>query len=257
MVKNSPFNFASHIVPPLGAHLREGVLSWTWHSERQTKEGKFTSVGGKPRKMDSRLWRKFAALAEQSDEEIRAFSGRWGPLDPVQGEGTETIKRWRRLASLASALIQSSIALAKDELGRAEDWSTIAGWLKVPEPEQIPFRRESPRVQLIFRRMLLVRAVNRWFAQSQGNGILLLSGDQIVTCPSSSTLLGTIGVQLAYQIAHAERMELCFHCKNWFVPDRVPSRGARRFCDACRKHGKPQMYAARDYRQKIKLNRHP
>jgi len=74
-------------------------------------------VVGKPRKMDSRLWRKFAVLADQSDDEIRAFSGRWGPLDPIHGEGTETIKRWRRFASLASTLIQSSIALAKDELG--------------------------------------------------------------------------------------------------------------------------------------------
>ena len=221
MTRRSPFSLASHIATPLAARLsRTKVLSWTWHSERQTKDGKFTSVVSKPRKVESGLWKKFASLADQSDEEIRVFAARWGPLGPIEAARTENISEWRQLASLAHALIQSSTALAQDELGRAEDWSMIADWLTIPEP-QSPSGRDSPRVQLMFRRMVLVRALNQWFTRSQGIGILLLSGDQLVVCPSSTTLFGIIGVQLAQQIAHAERMDLCFHCKQWFVLDRV------------------------------------
>jgi hypothetical protein len=253
MIKRSPFNLPSHVPTPMAARLsRSGVLSWKRHSERQTKEGKFSSIVGKPRKVDSRLWQKFASVADQSDEEIREFSGRWGPLDPIEGDGTENITKWRRFALLASALLQSSIALAQDQLGRVEDWRVIADWLTIPEPPQSLPRLEPLRVQLMFRRLLLIRAVNQWFARSQENGILLLSGDQIVVCPSSTTLFGIIGVQLAQQIARAERMDLCFHCKQWFVLDRMPSNGGRRFCEHCRKHGKPQMYAARDYRRRTK-----
>jgi hypothetical protein len=181
------------------------------------------------------------------------FSQQWGPLDRTPGEGGETITQWRQFALLARALLRCAAALAQDQPGRDEDWRLVGYWLKRPEAQLATGRRQT-HIVLQMRRMLLVQAVNRWYARSRRNGILLFSGDEIVICPSSNTLLGIIGVQLAYQIAHAEQMEICFHCKQWFVLSRVPSNGGRRFCERCRKEGKPQMYAARDYRQRTKLS---
>ncbi len=100
---------ASHLAVPWSARLSaDRVLSWKWQSPSQlTSRGPSGTTSRQPGKVDSMLWRKFAALSFGSDEDIRKFAERWGPL---RGGPTETIAEWRRLATLASALVRSSVA---------------------------------------------------------------------------------------------------------------------------------------------------
>ena len=197
------------------------------------------------------LWRKFAALSFGSDEDIRKFAERWGPL---RGGPTETIAEWRRLATLASALVRSSVALANGDLGENGDWGIIGDWLGydcepyLRLPDRISVARHD--VALLSRRGLIAQALNRWFAESKGNVLLGLVKDELVIEPSSNTLLGILVLQLAYRITRAQEMVVCFHCKALFSPVRAPSHGTRQFCAKCRRKGKSQMYAARDYRRR-------
>ena len=196
------------------------------------------------------LWRKFAALSFGSDEDIRKFAGRWGPL---RGGPTETIAQWRRLATLANALVRSSVALANGDLGENSDWGIIGDWVGYDCEPYLRRRISDARSRdpaLLLRRGLIGQAVNRWFADSKGNCLLTLVKEELVFEPSSNTLLGILVLQLAYRITRAQEMVVCFHCKALFSPVRAPSRGTRQFCAKCRRKGKPQMYAARDYRRR-------
>jgi len=244
----------SHLAVPWSARLSaDGVLSWNWQSpSRLTSRGPSGTTSRQPGKVASLLWRKFAALSFGSDEDIRKFAERWGPL---RGGPTETIAEWRRLANLASALVRSSVALANGDLGENGDWGIIGDWLGYDcEPYlHLPDRISDARSRDLapfLRRVLIGQALNGWFAESKGNSLLRLVKDELVIEPSSNTLLGILVLQLAYRITRAQEMVVCFHCKALFSPVRAPSHGTRQFCAKCRRKGKPQMYAARDYRRR-------
>ena len=113
-------------------------------------------------------------------------------------------------------------------------------------PEGISDSR-SHDLALLLRRGLIAQALNQWFAESR-NSLFRLVKEELVIEPSSNTLLGILVLQLAYRITRAQEMVVCFHCEAFFSPVRAPSHGTRQFCAKCRRKGKPQMYAARDYR---------
>ena len=91
--RRRPVATASHLFAPFEADLSaDGVLSWTWLSpEQETCKGyarHLRSTARQPRKVDAALWRRFAALSFRSDEDIRKFAAKWGPL---RGKQTEKI----------------------------------------------------------------------------------------------------------------------------------------------------------------------
>ena len=102
------------------------------------------------------------------------------------------------------------------------------------------------------RRATVLAALNRWYAAGPGNTILVLEGDRVVIRPQVGTLFGIIGAQLVYQVIRPHKTLVCYHCNGLFTPRRVPSTGGRQFCPECRKLGKPQLYAMRDYRRRAK-----
>ena len=244
----------SHLAVPWSTQLSaDGVLSWKWQSPAQwTSSGSTRSTARQPRKVDSMLWRKFAALSFGSDEDIRKFAGRWGWL---RGGPTETIAEWRRFATLANTLVRSSVALANGDLWENNDWRIIGDWVgydykpHLRRPERISDAR-SRDPELFLRRGLIAQALNRWFAESKGNYLLTVVKEELVIEPSANTLFGILVLQLAHRITRAQEMVVCFHCKALFSPARAPSHGTRQFCAKCRRKGKPQMYAARDYRRR-------
>ena len=243
---------ASHLPVPWSARLSaDGILSWKWHSPaRFTSRGTSRSTARQHRKVDSMLWRKFAALSLGSDQNIFKFAKRWGPL---YGKPTETIAEWRQLATLAFALVRSSVALAHGDLGENSDWDIICDWLglnfeSLSQTDGIPdaLRR---KVAPLLRKALIAQALNRWFELSKGNLVAWVK-EELVVEPSSDTLLGILVLQLAHRITRAQEIVTCFHCRALFSPVRAPSHGTRQFCVKCRRKGKPQMYAARDYRRR-------
>jgi hypothetical protein len=258
--RRRPVATASHLFAPFAADLSaDGVLSWTWLSpEQETCKGyarHLRSTAQQPRKVDAALWRRFAALSFRSDEDIRKFAEKWGPLG---GGQPEKITEWRRFANLANALIRCSVALTNDELGADDDWRAICAWLgclaepylNLPPQDSAALGRTRRERAQFPRTLLLVQALNKWFAESKGNNLLRLVRNQHVIEPFSTTLFGILALQLAYRITRAQEMVVCFHCKTLFSPKRAPSHGTRQFCAKCRRTKKPQLYVARDYRRR-------
>jgi hypothetical protein len=214
--RRRPVATASHLIAPFAAELSAGgVLSWTWFSpEQETCKGyarKIRTTAHQPRKVDAALWRRFAALSFGSDEDIRQFAAKWGPLREKQ---TETITEWRRFANLANALIRSSVALTHDELGTDDDWRAICAWLRCDAASYLDLPPQKSagqgRTQLEFarylRRLLLVQALNKWFAETKGNRLLRLVRNQPVIEPFSTSLFGILALQLAYRITRAQEI---------------------------------------------------
>ena len=92
---------ASHLSVPFAADLSAGgVLSWTSSPRTGNVQGirPHRAHHGSPGpKVDAALWRRFAALSFGSDEDIRKFAAKWGPL---RGKQTETTGNGR-FANLA------------------------------------------------------------------------------------------------------------------------------------------------------------
>src|SRR5260370_42610344 len=102
----------SHVPVPRQALLAaEGVLSWTWYATQfSVRRATFQSFTPQSRKMDARFAERFADLAAASDEQIRRFAERWGPLrygppQPLESL-EESVQEWRRYAALIAAIVR-------------------------------------------------------------------------------------------------------------------------------------------------------
>ena len=243
-----PVPFAARLGPG-------GVLSWQWVSEpKQPQASSITTrtSAHRPRKVDARLWKQFAGLAEASDEMIRRFAERWGPLrrEPLRrGQaGTETVHEWRKLAGVATAVIRCAADPAQQRPGAPEDWKALCVWLRQPvDPHEFSKGGETAAM---LRRYVLAAALNHWYAQSSGNRLVSVEEDKLLIRPSVTSLLGIIGLQLATQVTGVSQMLQCYHCHRFFSPPRKPPTGARTFCPRCRSQARPVMYAMRDYRRR-------
>lgn len=244
-VRGAPPALITHLPAPFSAALSpQGILSWEWHRWRsQWSPGAYTHTN---RKVISRLFLDFAELADASDEKIRRFAARWGPLRyrrPGGAQETETIDQWRNFARLAYALVRSASLLARKETAVTEDWRLISNWAGSPTAKN-PGRHHG--------RILLAQALNTWYDQSSGNSIVTIHRDKIILQPQSTSLFGILGLQLARLITGSEPSLVCYHCRRFYVPHNKPRTGSRTFCKACRRTRKPDLYAMRDYRARRK-----
>jgi hypothetical protein len=248
-----------HLPVPHEAKLsRDGTLTWRWESSVVTREWEKRVVPHRPRKVSSHLWKDFMTLADAEPEKIRAFSERWGPLRWAAIDcQSENVKHWRNFAQLASALIHCSVALGQGKPGTRSHWSVICQWLKIrldpdlPKPDLAIPAGQKASVAL-YRRVLLAQALNVWHDRSLGNTLIALEKDQLVIAPLVITLFGIIGLQLAYRITGASEMMVCHHCTRFFRPEPQQIGQKRVFCPVCRKKAKPQLYAMRDYRARLR-----
>lgn len=239
----------------------DGVLRWIWAQSPLPSRGKSRAGFPRARKVLSSLWRQFARLS--SDEEIRGFAERWGAL---QGMGTETepVSEWRNFIALARAILRNAAAPSEGSFGNDSDWAVIGSYVKLDcsryfkmkvrmaGEARISSAREHER-ELFNRRILIMQALNKWLADASGTYFIGCIKGKLVVRPTVTTLLGVLGAQLAHRITQADELALCYHCKALFEPERARSSGIRRFCPKCRRHGKPQMYASRDYRRRPRL----
>ena len=249
--RNGKVSAVQHLPVPHKANLsRDGKLTWEWTSSVVTRT--------LSRKVSPNLWKGFIALADAESEKIRAFSERWGPLrwKAIDCQ-SEAVKDWLNFAQLANALIQCSVALGQGKPGTRSHWSAICQWLNIrldpdlPKPD-LPdpdLRKPSMAMQ---RRILLAQAVNVWHGRSLGNAMIGLEEDKLVIAPLVITLFGIIGLQLAYRITGASEMMVCHHCTRFFRPEPQQVGQKRVFCPVCRKKAKPQLYAMRDYRDRLR-----
>lgn len=241
----------SHVPAPWKAHLcASGLLSWTWSSSKFVR-GAHRIVTPQPRKMDPRFAELFAALAQSTDEQIRRFAEHWGPLKygPPQPltSLTESVSDWRSYARLADAIIRCSGA--RSELATRQDWEIISTWLgERMDPVVLDPRSHVGRLYGV---RLIASALNQWYSQASGMNIVGLEHERLLLRPSTTTLFGTIAVQLAHWLSDAQDKIACHHCGRIFTPKLRPRLGARSFCAKCRKEGKAKIYAMRDYRARL------
>jgi hypothetical protein len=245
---------ASHVAAPHSASLSaSGVLSWRWYvrddsfKNRRLHRCVYGSTSMRPHKIDPRLCERFAELADATGEQVRRFAERWGPLhyprSSTEPSDTETLEHWRRFAILARALLRCAAALGQGESGLSEDWRALSGWVNYPLADKLTY---MPGV------LLIAAALNIWYARSVANSLVEIQKDKIILRPSSGSLFGIFGLQLAYRITGAAETRVCYHCKRFYTPKNQPRTGARSFCEHCRRAGKPAMYAMRDHRARRK-----
>jgi hypothetical protein len=197
-----------------------------------------------PRPVDSHLWEAFLTLAEASDDEIRDFATKWGPLRHRETQPeTEPLSDWRKYAKLAAAIFQCTIALKQGRAGSIKDWKLLGRWLNA---DLAFLRNENGLVG----RMAVAQALNLWFSRTKASSLIAIQKEKLIVAPAVNSLFGIIGVQLAYQITGARQMLVCHHCHRSFTPAHKPPTGIRTFCPTCRRDKKPQLYAMRDLRDR-------
>jgi hypothetical protein len=226
---------------PQKAALHNGFLKWRWYEmngERKSPELQTVPPS---------LCFKFARLAQASDDQIRNFAERWGPLNFQSGR-QESVAAWRRYGRLAQALLRFTAELRSGGRGDEEDWCVICESTPMKDLERGSW---SPELQMA----IAAAAVNTWFAQARGHGILTMLDNDLQVRPYASNLFGVLITQVAHVIARSDQKAVCAGCRNPFRPTRPIVRGSRQYCDVCRKKGVPQRDASRDWRRRARESR--
>lgn len=228
----------------------QGILRWKWFRHLR-KFGKIVEEAGarqRPPELQSPppdLCFRFARLASGSDERIRRFAQRWGPLG-IADIAEEHINDWRHYATLAGALLRFAGEQASGGGGRDEDWVLIC---------QSTVAKDLDRSDLKVAEQgaISANAVNTLFAKARGHRILDIVDDELQVQPGASNLLGVLVTQIAHVMARSDELAVCANCKKLFRVKRRLSRGSRRYCPRCRRAKVPQRDASRDWRRRVSL----
>jgi hypothetical protein len=213
----------------------DGYLTWDFYSMNQRRPPKLQRV-------PPSLCFQFARLARSSDEGIVTFAKRWGPLN-LEVRAQEQIKDWRRYATLAAALLRFASDRENGGRGEDEDWRIIC--------EQSPAvfidrHGLNTREQTV----MMAVALNSWFDQAHGHGIVTVLDGDLQIQPLASNLFGILITQMAHVMARRDQMATCAGCRHPFTPKRPISNGLRRYCSRCRKAKVPQRDASRALRRR-------
>jgi hypothetical protein len=226
---------------PLKAEVHDGSLTWTWYDPYESDGRRKAPI---LRAAPASLCFDFARLGQASDEQIRRFADRWGPLH-FDSRPEESLATWRRYARLAQALLRFTAELSSGGLGDEEDWRVICQSTPAKDLERLGLSRGTQIA-------IVAAAVNTWFAQARGHGILAIQDNDLQVRPYASNLFGVLVTQIAHVIARSDQKAVCAGCRNTFRPTRPIVRGSRQYCDVCRKKGVPQRDASRDWRRRAR-----
>lgn len=225
---------------PLKASIHNGFLTWTWYRNERRGGRRTPELQTAP----PQLYLAFAGLAQASDEDIRSFAERWGPLNHGARE-EEKVDDWRRYARLAQALMRFTAQVISGSNGKEEDWRVICQSTPVQDLE---LQELTDQGQMA----IVAAAVNIWFDKAREHGILTMLGGDLQVRPHASGLFGFLITQIAHVIARSDQMAVCAGCHNPFPPVRPITRGTREYCGRCRKAKVPQRDASRDWRSRAK-----
>jgi hypothetical protein len=226
---------------PLKAEVHDDSLTWTWYDPYESDGRRKSPI---LRAAPASFCFAFARLAQASDEQIRRFADRWGPLH-FDSRPEESLDTWRQYARLAQALLRFTAELNSDGPCDEEDWSVICESTPAKKLERAGLSR---RLQIT----IVAAAVNTWFDQARGHGILTMVDNDLQVRPYASNLFGILVTQVAHVIARSDQKVVCAGCRNPFPPVRPIMRGSRQYCSVCRKKGVPQRDASRDWRRRAR-----
>lgn len=212
----------------------------------------------------------FVNLSEASDEKILAFAERWGPLEFFRAKKGEPCDEWRRLATVAGAVLRISQRHYDGERGRAEDWQIlyrmsesnipilIAAWeirfgrggkrdlerKKLGQMWWSSIRHHGLRLE----KVLIQIIVNEWLERGQVCPALIGTARYQIILRAEG-LFGSLAVQLLELLGRGA-ISACSGCHKFYFPTIAPKAGQDRYCFKCRETGVP--VAAAMHRRNLK-----
>jgi hypothetical protein len=215
-------------------------LTWKWKDP--IKVGEDRPDPSPLQRPKSTLCFDFAELADRSDEQIRRFAARWGPLG-FENAGEERLDDWRYYARIAQAILRFSAQRLTGGTGLQGDWNTL---------RIFAYRHQIDRTSMPAQIQMAIvgAAINRWYAAASGHRIMDLVDNQLRVGPGASNLFGILITQIAHAVARCDQTAVCAGCQCAFIPKRPLSRGSRQYCKKCRRSKVPQRDASRDWRRR-------
>lgn len=243
---------------------------------------------GKRVRPSREIFERFVALGSASDEKIRVFAERYGPLlvfwQKTRGKKdlviTERCDVWRYFARTMEALLHIGAGFrTTDRQGRNldTDWNVI---LDMPPIVRRAFELEDQDyVNQDYSKRILYDPEYEWSGRARVprnpkhrhkatwmmlmNCLLQLgrtrpwllsdqgqSAFQIVF--SGPNLLSYLALQICMVVATHDSEVMCSNCKGLYRPKRSPKAGQRNFCPKCRDEGWPVRLAQRDRLARLK-----
>lgn len=183
------------------------------------------------------------------------------PYDPV-ATGIDPIGGWRLFAREACAIVDSAAQL-KQELPAPAEALTILrqrhglafGALEMAVSGLLPGMASAPKAGAVFadtnyllrvQRLQVAEAIGSWMRLGGVRFELEWESPTPRVQLVPAGLFGALAIQLAAIIGAAD-FAVCTSCGAPFHPSRRPSPNDRTYCPDCRKAGRPQADASRDY----------
>lgn len=199
------------------------------------------------------LLRRFAGLATAKDAKFLGFARQYGPLwicshgyawahirgrsrgtgrcyqrAIEEGELREPLAAWRRYASRASGILSIAALLREEQPVPEEAWERLCANPMVGEKRDSWVIRDPVQSA----RQTVRNAVNEWLYQCEVRPFLRWN-DEAAAFDLSSSLLGTIGVQLMCALMRREHFHFCHACGQLYAPKRRPRKGEGNYCEEC------------------------
>jgi hypothetical protein len=254
------------------------TLLWTAHS---SADYRYRSAG-------EGLLTQFIALEEGIPSEIRSYAQKWGvlyccrehqlpashdikqakdlyrtgffnqcELDWFKAGGKiwyrEPLSLWRQYAREARTILHVSSILYSGKLPEAEAWEKLFNDSSLT----------ASNVQDVsLGKLFLTDKLRDWLDLAHVKILPYWGRGSPTVLFGSGRLFGALALQLCFVVARTEGIALCSFCGEYYLPKkRRPKLGQRSYCERCRKRGRPEADAARDYwRRKHKRrlqNSHP
>jgi hypothetical protein len=209
---------------------------------------------------------QFVRLVNAPPQAIELYAKRWGVLEICEHNMPashwtwcaprctgrvcwEPLEVWRYYARNAKAVLMMAAQLHTSRRGSPEVWRTIFE----PSPSPLPDGWEEARTELEHHKGKEVRLLG-WFLEREWLQVadFYLSFEWNDRGPKvqlgARSLFSALALQLVFAVSKMNRLGICAACGSLFLPGRVPNPNRRAYCERCRRMGRPQRDAARDYR---------
>jgi hypothetical protein len=182
-----------------------------------------------------------AALLPKGD--LRPVSDAHPACLPTErgGWNVEPLECWWSVAKSFECVVRIAASVRLGEPTRAEWWTHLLPTIVFSED-----RSERSDAEALYLSYLL----NEWMTMADIHLEYLWGGDGARLQVSSDGLFGALVSDLMLAVAGSDGFAFCSACGLAYIPEQMPRRGQRRFCQECRDLKKDKRAADRDYREK-------
>ena len=207
-----------------------------------------------------RVLTDFVVLTDASDEDIEVYAQKWGVLGicthgfpptscpraaykeewhgrfcPPEGYPwgcSEPLAIWRAMSRWALALLNAIALLKRKQPLAPDDWAVLTGHGKLAS--QVP-----DAMSRLEQWKFVGQALSAWLEIiSFRPGLRIVQHERAefglsISRHDFSQLLAVLGLELLFQVTGAKRLLTCSGCGDPYIPERLPTRGERTYCNSC------------------------